>query len=64
VGETFDELVLETTDKVFSSGAGLPSHGRNYRDYGLFSTFPVRAIISSSSSPARATPASCKPRSS
>jgi hypothetical protein len=40
VGETFDELVLEATDKIFASGAGLPSYGRNYRDYGLFSTFP------------------------
>lgn len=40
VGDTFDELVLEATNKVYASGAGLPSHGKNYRDYGLFSTFP------------------------
>ena len=40
VGGTFDELVHTATGKVYTSGAGVPAERRNYRDYGLFSTFP------------------------
>ncbi len=40
IGDTFDELTnLETGDRYVSE-AGLPADYRNYRDYGLFSTFP------------------------
>lgn len=40
VGNSFDELVNRSTGAVFVSEAGLPPGSRNYRDYGLFSTFP------------------------
>jgi len=40
VGETFDELVNKKTQRVYTSEAGLPADNRNYRDYGLFSSFP------------------------
>jgi hypothetical protein len=40
VGDTFDELVDTAAGKVYASGAGIPADRRNYRDYGLFSTFP------------------------
>lgn len=40
VGETFDELIVKETGDVYVSGGGLPSASRNYRDYGLFATFP------------------------
>jgi hypothetical protein len=41
VGETYDELRVEATGDVFTSGAGMPRYDqRNYRDYGLLSTFP------------------------
>jgi hypothetical protein len=40
VGDTFDELVDRASGKVYASGAGIPADRRNYRDYGLFSTFP------------------------
>jgi len=40
VGDTFDELVSRTGDVVYSSEAGFPTEHGNYRDYGLFSTFP------------------------
>lgn len=40
VGDTFDELLDRDTGKLYTSGAGFPSDRRNYRDYGLFSTFP------------------------
>jgi hypothetical protein len=39
VGETFDELVERDGGKSYVSGGGMPS-ARNYRDYGLFATFP------------------------
>ena len=40
IGDTFDELTnLETGDRYVSE-AGLPADYRDYRDYGLFSTFP------------------------
>jgi hypothetical protein len=40
VGVTFDELVDDSTGTVYASEAGMPSGLRNYRDYGLLSTFP------------------------
>lgn len=40
VGLTFDELVEKSTGEVFASEAGVPAGFRNYRDYGLYSTFP------------------------
>jgi hypothetical protein len=40
VGETFDELASRTSDVVYASEAGIPAEHGNYRDYGLFSTFP------------------------
>lgn len=40
VGETYDELRVEATGDVFTSGAGMPRYDqRNYRDYGLVSMF-------------------------
>lgn len=41
VGDTYDELANEDTGEVYTSGAGMLRYDqRNYRDYGLFSTFP------------------------
>ncbi|HEX7080675.1 MAG TPA: hypothetical protein VF329_06650 [Gammaproteobacteria bacterium] len=40
VGETYDELIERDTGKLYLSEGGMPSIHRNYRDYGLFSTFP------------------------
>jgi hypothetical protein len=40
IGRTFDELVNTITGQSFVSEAGMPTERRNYRDYGLFSTFP------------------------
>jgi hypothetical protein len=40
VGNTFDELVNTVTGQSFHSEAGMPTAQRNYRDYGLVSTFP------------------------
>ena len=40
VGETFDELILRPSNVTYASEAGIPSAHGNYRDYGLFSTFP------------------------
>ncbi len=41
VGATYDELRNEATGEVFTSGAGMLRYDqRNYRDYGLVSTFP------------------------
>jgi len=40
-GATFDELRDDATGEVYTSGAGMLRYDqRNYRDYGLFSTFP------------------------
>jgi hypothetical protein len=39
IGETYDQLVDLSTGKVYTSEAGMPPDDRNYRDYGLFSTF-------------------------
>jgi hypothetical protein len=40
VGETFDELIVRDNNVAYTSEAGIPSEHGNYRDYGLFSTFP------------------------
>jgi hypothetical protein len=41
VGETYDELRVDETGELFTSGAGMPRYDhRNYRDYGLVSAFP------------------------
>lgn len=40
IGDTFDELTSLATGDRYVSEAGLPADYRNYRDYGLFSTFP------------------------
>ena len=41
VGATYDELRNEATGELFTSGAGMLRYDqRNYRDYGLVSTFP------------------------
>ncbi len=40
VGETFDEVIERESGKLYVSGGGMPSASRNYRDYGLFATFP------------------------
>lgn len=39
IGETYDQLVDLSSGKVYTSEAGMPPSDRNYRDYGLFSTF-------------------------
>jgi hypothetical protein len=40
VGETYDELLSRAGNGVYASEAGIPTQHGNYRDYGLFSTFP------------------------
>lgn len=40
IGETYDELIDRETGKSYVSEAGMPADYRNYRDYGLLTTFP------------------------
>lgn len=41
VGATYDELTNDATGQIYTSGAGMLRYDQhNYRDYGLFSTFP------------------------
>lgn len=40
VGDTYDELLDVDSGQIYASEAGWPADYRNYRDYGLFSTFP------------------------
>ncbi|HEY8519661.1 MAG TPA: hypothetical protein VIN61_06250 [Gammaproteobacteria bacterium] len=40
VGQTYDELINKETGTLYTSQAGIPAQNRNYRDYGLISTFP------------------------
>ncbi|HEX6997655.1 MAG TPA: hypothetical protein VF322_05895 [Gammaproteobacteria bacterium] len=40
VGDTYDELINKETGTLYTSEAGIPEENRNYRDYGLISTFP------------------------
>lgn len=41
LGETYDELILNSSGTAFISGAGLPSGARSYTDYGLYSALPA-----------------------
>jgi hypothetical protein len=40
IGDTYDELVHRDSGTVYASSAGMSGVFRNYRDYGLYSTFP------------------------
>jgi hypothetical protein len=40
IGYTYDELRNSETGEMYTSEAGIPEASRNYRDYGLISTFP------------------------
>lgn len=40
VGDSYDQLINHSTGDSYTSEAGLPANGTNYRDFGLFSTFP------------------------
>ncbi|HEX5418550.1 MAG TPA: hypothetical protein VFY39_00990 [Gammaproteobacteria bacterium] len=39
IGETYDQIIDLASGKVYTSEGGIPPSDRNYRDYGLFSTF-------------------------
>jgi len=41
IGRSYDELLNTETSKYYTSDAGLPEEGEPFRDYGMFSTFPV-----------------------
>ena len=41
VGRSYDELLNLQTGRYFTSDAGLPEKGQQFRDYGFFSTFPA-----------------------
>ena len=41
VGRSYDELVNAKTQEYYTSDAGLPEEGQPFKDYGMFSTFPV-----------------------
>ena len=41
VGRSYDELVNLRTGSYFTSDAGLPEEGQQFRDYGFFTTFPA-----------------------
>ena len=41
VGRSFDELLNAQTQEYYTSDAGLPEEGQPFKDYGMFSTFPV-----------------------
>jgi hypothetical protein len=41
VGRSYDELLNLQTGRYFTSDAGLPEEGQQFRDYGFFSTFPA-----------------------
>ncbi len=40
VGDSFDQLIDHSSGVAYTSEAGMPANGTNYRDFGLFSTFP------------------------
>jgi len=40
IGENYDQLVHKQTGEIYTSDAGLPSFGKPFVDFGLFSTFP------------------------
>jgi hypothetical protein len=41
IGRSYDELVNTKTLEYYTSDAGLPEAGAQFRDYGLFATFPA-----------------------
>ena len=41
VGRSYDELLNAQTQEYYTSDAGLPEEGQPFKDYGMFSTFPV-----------------------
>ena len=41
LGRSYDELLNTQTQEYYTSDAGLPEEGQPFKDYGLFSTFPV-----------------------
>ena len=41
LGRSYDELLNSQTRDYYTSDAGLPEEGQPFKDYGMFSTFPV-----------------------
>ena len=41
LGRSYDELLNNQTQEYYTSDAGLPEEGQPFKDYGMFSTFPV-----------------------
>ena len=41
LGRSYDELFNVQTQEYYTSDAGLPEEGQPFKDYGMFSTFPV-----------------------
>ncbi len=41
IGRSYDELFNTKTAEYFTSDAGLPEEGAQFRDYGFFSSFPA-----------------------
>ena len=41
IGRSYDELFNIKTAEYYTSDAGLPEAGEPFRDYGMFSTFPI-----------------------
>ncbi|MFT4749517.1 MAG: hypothetical protein ACI9E4_001194 [Pseudohongiellaceae bacterium] len=41
IGRSYDELVDKQSLQFFTSDAGLPEDGEQFRDYGMFSTYPA-----------------------
>ena len=41
IGRSYDELFNNQTQEYYTSDAGLPEEGQPFKDYGMFSTFPV-----------------------
>jgi len=41
IGRSYDELLNLDTGRYYTSDAGLPEAGQQFRDYGFFATFPA-----------------------
>ena len=41
IGRSYDELIDKESLRFFTSDAGLPEEGEQFRDYGMFSTYPA-----------------------
>ena len=41
LGRSYDELLNNQTQEYYTSDAGLPEEGQPFKDYAMFSTFPV-----------------------